>query len=191
MKYALRGVRQNDAHERLERAYQMRDPWHMDADREQFRFAETARVIEKRIGSRFEHLLEIGCGEGHQSVHLTRLTDTLTGIDVSTTAIRRARRRVPEAAFLAGDLFAQEWAHELGRFDLVTACEVLYYMSDVRGFLRAMDRLGGACFVTWFAPASRLCEGPVLSMPGAQLTRFRHGGDEWCAAWWTGAARRS
>jgi hypothetical protein len=72
----------------------------------------------------------------------------------------------------------------------VTACEVLYYMSDMPRFLGAMDELGGACLVTYFAPAARLCEAAVMAMPDARQLRFRHGETEWVAAWWRGAARR-
>ncbi|MDF2692867.1 MAG: hypothetical protein K0S65_1250 [Labilithrix sp.] len=191
MKYALRGVRQNDAHGRLDLAYRMPDPWHMNAAREQHRFAETNRVLEDRLGKRFGSLLEIGCGEGHQTEHLARLADEVTGLDVSANAVERARRRVPSAKFLAGDLLAQPWARERGRFDVVTACEVLYYMSDIPKFLQVMDDLGGACLVTYFAPAARLCEKPVMAMPSAQQTRFRFEDTEWVAAWWTGASKRS
>lgn len=190
MKYALRGVRQADAHARLDLAYKISDPWHMDAEREQFRFAETNRVIQQRLNERFGRVLEIGCGEGHQSEYLARLAEELTGIDVSPTAVARARDRVGTAKFVSGDLFAQPWVSERGRFDLVTACEVLYYMSDMPRFLRAMDELGGACLVTYFSAAARLCDAPVMAMPGAEQLRFRHGDTEWIAAWWTGAARR-
>lgn len=190
MKYALRGIRQNDAHEGLDRAYRITDPWHMNAAREQFRMAETNRVIQARLGERVGSLLEIGCGEGHQSEHLARVTGALTGLDVSARAVERARLRVPSAAFVAGDLFAQPWVEERGRFDLVTACEVLYYMSDMSRFLRAIDQLGGACLVTYFAPAGRICEAPVMAMPGAQQVRFRHEDTEWVAVAWTGASRR-
>lgn len=190
MKYALRGVRQNDAHGRLDLAYTIEDPWHMNAARERFRFAETNRVIASRVGGRFGRVLEIGCGEGHQTEHLARLAEDVTGIDVSANAIERARRRVPSARFIAGDLLAQPWARERGRFELVTACEVLYYMSDIPAFLRAMDELGGACVVTYFAPAARLCEGPVMAMPGAEQARLRFEDTEWVAAWWRGRATR-
>jgi trans-aconitate methyltransferase len=190
MKYALRGVRQNDAHSRLDLAYKISDPWHMNADREQFRFAETNRLIEANVGAHFENVLEIGCGEGHQTEFLMRLAGKMTGLDVSANAIERARRRVPAATFAAGDLYAQPWVAERGRFDLVTACEVLYYMSDIPQFLRTMDELGGTCFVTYFAPAARLCEKPILAMPGAQQTRFAFEDTEWVAAWWQGAAKR-
>jgi 2-polyprenyl-3-methyl-5-hydroxy-6-metoxy-1,4-benzoquinol methylase len=188
MKYALRGVRQNDAHGRLDLAYKVSDPWHMDSEQERFRFAETNRVIRERLGVRFATLLEVGCGEGHQSQVLAQLADQLTGIDVSPTAVERARKRVPGAQFAAGDLYAQPWAGERHRFDLVTACEVVYYMSDRRRFLDTIDRLGKVCLVTYFAPAARKVEAEVMAMPGAAQTRFRFADTEWVAAWWRSSA---
>lgn len=191
MKYALRGVGQADAHGRLELAYKVTDPWHMDAPRERFRFAETNRVLEERVKPRFHSVLEIGCGEGHQSAFLARLTDRLTGIDVSPTAVARARRRVPSASFAVGDLFVQPWAGERDRFDLVTACEVLCFMRDMPRFLRAVDALGRTCLVTYFSDAARVCDAAVRDMRGAQQVRFGHGDTEWLAVWWPGAAART
>ena len=190
MKYALRGVRQNDAHDRLDLAYKVPDPWHMASEQEQARFTATCEIIRREIGQRFNTVLEIGCGEGHQTEHLAELAGRITGIDVSPTAVERAAKRLPEAEFLAGDLFAQPWARELGHFDLVTACEVIYYMSDMPGFLRAMDHLGRACLVTYFAPAARKVEVHVMAMPGVQHTKFRYRDVEWVAAWWKGEAAR-
>jgi 2-polyprenyl-3-methyl-5-hydroxy-6-metoxy-1,4-benzoquinol methylase len=190
MKYALRGVRQNDAHGRLDLAYKVADPWHMDSEQERFRFIETNRVIRERIGERVGSILEVGCGEGHQSEVLARLCDRLTGIDVSPTAVERARRRLPAASFefAAGDLYAQPWAGERDRFDLVTACEVIYYMSDRPKFLRTIDALGKACLVTYFSPAARKVEAEVMAMPGAQKTSFKFADTEWTAVWWKGAS---
>ena len=191
MKYALRGVRQNDAHGRLDLAYSVPDPWHMDSDQERHRFAETNRIVGDKIGARFDTLLEIGCGEGHQSEVLQRLCDHLTGIDVSPKAIERARKRLPDAAFASGDLYAQPWAGERGRFELITACEVIYYMSDRRRFLETIDTLGKNCLVTYFAPAARKVEAECMAMPGAQKTSFSFGETEWIAVWWKGAAARA
>jgi 2-polyprenyl-3-methyl-5-hydroxy-6-metoxy-1,4-benzoquinol methylase len=190
MKYALRGVRQNDAHGRLDLAYSVPDPWHMDSDQERHRFTETNRVIAERIAPHVGTLLEVGCGEGHQSEVLVKMCDQLTGIDVSPKAIERARRRLPDAAFSSGDLYAQPWADERGRFDLVTACEVIYYMSDRKKFLETIDALGKACLVTYFSPAARKVEAECMAMPGAQKTSFTYGDTEWTAVWWKGAAAR-
>lgn len=191
MKYALRQVKQNDAHERLDLAYKMPDPWHMASEQEQARFVETNALIERELGDRFETLLEVGCGEGHQSEYLASLTGELVGLDVSETAIVRARKRLPDAEFFAGDIYAQPWVGERGRFDLVTACEVIYYMSDLPKFLRTIDHLGHDCLVTYFAPAERKVGAAVKAMPGVEQSSFRYKDVEWIAAWWPGAAARS
>lgn len=194
MKYALRTVRQNDAHDRLDLAYKMPDPWHMASPQEQARFAETNLVIERALGDHFATLLEVGCGEGHQTEHLLTLADHVTGIDVSATAVARAQTRLAafagECEFAAGDIYAMPWIDEVGRFELVTACEVIYYMSDMPKFLATMDRLGRANLVTYFAPAARKVEAHVRAMPGVEFGGFRHGDVEWVAAWWAGQAAR-
>src|SRR5690606_10333778 len=103
MKYALRGVGGNDNNARLDLAYRMPDPWNMESALEQARFEATNQVIETafdRVGS----LLEIGCGEGHQTEYFARLSDEQYGIDVSPQAIKRARIRLPQAHFAAADL---------------------------------------------------------------------------------------
>ena len=185
MKYALRGVRQNDAHDRLERAYLMPDPWKLDSDPERHRFAETNKHVQRAFGDKIGSLLEIGCGEGHQSEVLQKVCDKLTGIDVSATAIGRARKRLPSADFAAGDLFAQPWIGERGRFDVVVACEVLYYLSDVPRTLDAMERLAKVgCLVTYFSPAERKIGGFVSARKGVQKDAFRFGETEWTVAWW-------
>ena len=124
MKYALRGVGGNDNHARLDLAYRMPDPWNMDSPMERARFEATNGVIEQAFG-RVGSVLEIGCGEGHQTQYLARLSDEQYGLDVSPAAIERARVRLPQAHFAAVDLFQQPWGEERQRFDLVTACEVL------------------------------------------------------------------
>ncbi|MCA9678629.1 MAG: class I SAM-dependent methyltransferase [Kofleriaceae bacterium] len=187
MKYALRGVGQADAHRRLDLAYKVRDPWKMESKQEQFRFAETSRLLHRHLiapAERVGRILEIGCGEGHQTEHLVPLCDRVTGIDVSPTAVERARGRVPGVDFAAGDLFAQPWIDERDRFDVVTAFEVLYYLKDIPRTLEAMNRLGKACMVTYFAPAARVVEMHVMGMPGAARETFRYGDTEWVAVWW-------
>ncbi len=196
MKYAMRGVRQADAFDRLDMAYKVSDPWRMNTPRERFRFARTNRLVQEHLGERFASILEIGSGEGHQTEHLVELatpSGEVTGLEVSATAVDRAKERLadPRARFVAGDLFAQPWSSERGRFELVTACEVLYYMSDIPRTLRTMDELGGSCMLTYFAPASRICEAPAMAMPGAQKTSFAFDDTEWIAVWWRGASRRA
>ena len=67
--------------------------------------------------------LDLGCGEGADSIWLAERGWTVTGVDVSTTAIERAsaeaeHRELP-ITWVAADL--RTWEPD-GRFDLVSAC---------------------------------------------------------------------
>lgn len=183
MKYALRGVGGSDNHSRLDLAYNVEDPWNMDSALEQARFQATNRIIEKNFG-RVGSLLEIGCGEGHQTQYLARVSDQQYGIDVSTHAIARARLRLPTAHFAATDLFNLPWQDRGERFDLITACEVLYYLSDPAATLQRMRQLGRSGLVTFFAPASGRIGPHLESIPGLHKDWIYHGGTSWLVGWW-------
>jgi len=104
-------------------------------------------------GRRWGRVLEAGCAEGHFTQRLVCLTDHVTALDISAVALTRARRRVPSAEFLEGDLLA--WSPPPGtRYDAIVLGDVLYYL----------DRPGvaaefGALFprvASWLAPGGRL-----------------------------------
>ena len=184
MRYALRGVSQSDNHERLDLAYLVPDPWKLDSEVEHARFRATSERLERAFG-RPRTILEVGCGEGVQSAYFARQCDRLTGIDVSARAVERAKKRLPDAELIAGDLLAQPWANDVDRFDVVVACEVIYYMSDVPGFLATMSRLGRGCLVTYFAAAERKMGTFVRPLPGVEIEELRHGDASWLVATWT------
>lgn len=187
----LRGVERADAHLRLELLYRLNDPWNMASDRERYRFEETSRILRRALVSpaeRVESILEIGCGEGHQSEHLAPLCRSLSGIDISPTAVGRARQRLPGASFTAGDLLAQPWAAQRNRFDIVTAFEVLYYVKDMARVLETMSTLGRACIVSYYEPSAALVEPPLAAMPVEGRERFRFEDVEWRVAWWRNSA---
>ena len=107
MRFALRGVHYGNNYKKLDAFYMINDPWDMVSPSQQYRFAETNRLILEKFG-RVGSLLEIGCGEGHQSLQLGQVCDRLTGLDVSARAVKRARRKCPPGEFLVGDIFSQE-----------------------------------------------------------------------------------
>ncbi len=183
MKYAMRGVGGADNHARLDLAYSVADPWHMDSPTEQARFAGTNRLIERDIG-RVGSLLEIGCGEGHQTEHLAKLSDRIYGIDVSAKAIERATARLPHAQFAATDIYGQPWGDARGRFALVTACEVLYYVKDIPATIERMSQLGQVCLVTIFAPALQRVGPHLERLPGLHKDWIGHGSTVWLTCWW-------
>lgn len=183
MKYALRGVGSSDNHARLDLAYSLEDPWNMDSPLESARFEKTNAVIEAAFG-RVGSVLELGCGEGHQTAWLAKLSDAQYGVDVSQQAIERARARLPAARFAATDIFGQPWGDGPRRFDLVTACEVLYYLGDPGATIARMRALAPRGLVTIFAPACGRV-GPYLeAIPNLHKDWIFEGGTAWLVGWW-------
>jgi predicted TPR repeat methyltransferase len=129
-------------------------------------------------------ILEIGCGEGHQSEHLRRLCDRLTGIDIVPAAIERARRRALDVEWILGRLEDQPWVEAGRKFDVVTACEVLYAFADIPATLRLMSRLADACLVTYFGGAAHAVEWPLRAIRVAGRESFVFEGVTWTAVWW-------
>ncbi|WP_310964333.1 class I SAM-dependent methyltransferase [Nocardioides terrisoli] len=70
--------------------------------------------------------LDLGCGEGADSLWLAARGWQVTGVDVSATAIARARgaaagqELIGAVEWVVADL--ADWVPEQGRFDLVSAC---------------------------------------------------------------------
>ena len=186
MKHAMRGVGGADNYEKLDLAYSLSDPWDLDSPKERARFEATNRLINRQFG-RVGSLLELGCGEGHQSEHLSKLTDTLYGLDVSEKAIERARQRVPGGNFAVADLATQPWGDSPRRFDLITACEMLYYVRDVEATIGLMSRLSSACLVTIFSPAARRLGDHLDRIPGATRDWFHCADTVWLAVSWRNA----
>ena len=180
---ALRNLTAADNHRQLDRLYAIADPWQMTSPREQYRFARTNAIIADRIGH-VGSLLEIGCGEGHQSEHLMALADKLYGIDVSARAIARARARVPGAHFDVGSVTSIPSMPPTGRFDLVVACEVLYYMGDIEGAVTAMSQAGDRCLATFFGPSAGLVAKHVEHLPAIERGWFFHEPFHWLWVYW-------
>lgn len=183
MRRALRHVDGHDNYSGLEKIYRLRDPWNLDSPPEHRRFEITNDLIARHFG-RVGSILEVGCGEGLQSAYLSRLCTRLEGTDVSSIAISRARQRLPEVNFHVGELSALNWDGARPQFDLVVACEVLYYMSDIRRAINQMNDLGKACFISFFAPEAHKVSPIVDDIPGATRYWASHEGRTWLFAWW-------
>jgi SAM-dependent methyltransferase len=182
--YTMRHLRQSDNYKDLNRLYAVPDPWAMVTGREQSRFQQTNAVLESLVGP-VESILEIGSGEGHQSEHLSRLCQRLDGVDVSARAVARACERVPHCRFGVGDIANLPWTNAAEkRYDLVVACEMLYYVADVPKTIARMSDLGRACLVTFFCPAARILARHVEAIPGAQRGWMYHDPYAWLWAFW-------
>jgi hypothetical protein len=101
---------------------------------------------------------------------------------VSGRAVERARKRCPGSEFLVGDIFSQEVSAR-APFDLVVACEVLYYMTDVPAALRRIRKLGRHNLVTYFAGEMETLDALVLTLPGVASEILEFESSRWRAAW--------
>jgi SAM-dependent methyltransferase len=181
----LKRVQYSSDYRKLDIVYTMPDPWQMTSSAEQCRFAKTNEQILEKFG-RVHSILEIGCGEGHQSLYLQQVCDRLTGLDVSSRAIRRARSKCPQADFIVGDMFSEE-VNALAPFDIVVSCEVLYYMNDPPSALQRIRTIGRSCFLTYFdAERETLDRHVVRYLPGADGEIIECGQFRWHAWWWSG-----
>jgi cyclopropane fatty-acyl-phospholipid synthase-like methyltransferase len=160
----------------------------MQSPDEQFRFKETNRLIESQMGE-VGALLEIGCGEGHQSLELLKVCKELYGIDVSARAVRRAKQRCPRGTFDTGDLYTCGLVHAASRFDLVVACEVLYYMANIPAAIDRLSQRGRWCLVTYHDLQSSRLDPYFAAMAGVQSAHFQHGRTAWQVRWWENKAR--
>jgi SAM-dependent methyltransferase len=98
------------------------------------RFAEWQRAIQgserlERLDDLLRRLplqpyvLELGSGAGVRSTRILAERGRLTGVDLSSEQVKRARERIPEARFVHGDVMSVEFAPET--FDAVVSFYVL------------------------------------------------------------------
>ena len=94
-------------------------------------------------------VLDLGCGEGRDSVFFAELGAVVTGVDLSTDGLAKARRlarqRGMRVRFIEGGMTE---APPAGRFDLIFSCGTIHYVprSERRPLFRrlaAMTRPGG------------------------------------------------
>jgi SAM-dependent methyltransferase len=182
-RYAIRDTHYKNNFKKLNLIYLLPDPWKVKTSPgETYRFNETNRIIRERFGN-VDSILEIGCGEGYQSLHLSKVCNRLIGLDVSTRAVERARRRVSDSEFIVGDIFSKE-VNSRAPFDLIVACEVLYYMSDVSTVLQRMRVLGHKNLVTYYERAMDTLDPQILSLPGVKSEILKYEGVRWRVVWW-------
>lgn len=120
-------------------------------------------------------VVDIGCGTGAFLRGLPATT-TRTGLDHNQAAVEQLRRTCPAIDARTQD--ASEHADEVGgRYDAVTAFQVLEHVEDPRALLRAAKRLcatSGRIYVS-VPHADRSGKGPfeVLDHPPHHLSRWR------------------
>lgn len=165
------------------------DPWDLadPANKYQQRKYRTLFSLLPK-GRRFETVLDGGCGIGCFTRTLADGAGHVVGIDLSASAIERARRAHADLAnveFLATDMFNLPPAMD-GQFDLIVLADILYYCPPgerPEAIARRMMKLlrpGGCCAIVnhhclWDQPtrASKRIYAAFQTCPGAELV-LRH-----------------
>ncbi len=83
-------------------------------------------------------LIDVGCGSGWLSPHLKPF-GRVTATDLSEAVLGRARERIPNVEFVAGDFMTLDFGRE--RFDVVVSLEVLSHVADQQAFVAKLASL--------------------------------------------------
>jgi SAM-dependent methyltransferase len=120
----------------FERLYAtQKEPWTYSARAAEVLRHEHVEETVRGLRPRYDHILDIGCSVGQLTGRLAGLAPRVQGMDVSPTAIKRARERCEEAAerasgakttfrFCIGSSVDAPFGEE--RFDLVLMCDGLH-----------------------------------------------------------------
>ena len=89
---------------------------------------------------RFSSVLDVGCGPGLflEEVRSRYSSARLAGVDISATAIRQARKRLPDAELCAMDIVSEV---PDGCYDLITMIDVAEHIDDDLTALRNLERV--------------------------------------------------
>jgi SAM-dependent methyltransferase len=127
------------------------------------------RMLRKRLSREilsaynFPRVLEIGCGKGAFTQWLKRENNRVVAVDISPTAVRRARETFPDVDFRVMD--ATQIAALDEKFDLVVVMAALAYIKGWRRLLAALSARTQYLYIAEYIPPKPI--GCVKS--GAQL----------------------
>lgn len=135
------------------------DPWRFrTSDYETAKFRATVAALPR---SRYDHALEIGCGNGELARRVSPLCGNYTGLDAVERPLAAARLAVPGGRFVKGYL---PCPLPSGDYDLILMSEILYFLraDDIRWLAASIDLHWPAAdlvVVTWRGPSGNALEG--------------------------------
>lgn len=103
------------------------DPWEQTT-RETCR-SEKAIALNLIKKYRFSNIVELDCGLGHFSKQISDLGVTLTAVDISETAVQKAKKLYPQCTFVVADIleFDKYYTHDT---DCIIMSEITWYVLD-------------------------------------------------------------
>ena len=108
------------------------DPWNLENSKfEQAKYERQLAILNDR---RYSRVLEIGCGAGDFTGALARIADQVVAVDISPTAIARARTKsVENIDFRVANIMDHD-LRAAGLWDLVVMSETIYYLGWLYSF---------------------------------------------------------
>ena len=112
----------------FEEMYQdYKDPWHQ-TEREKYASDKAiATNLIRRLG--VKRVTELGCGLGNFSKRIADIGVEVLGVDISETAIKKAKEKFPKCSFRVGDILDYEIYREF-KPDLIVMAEITWYVLD-------------------------------------------------------------
>jgi len=97
-------------------------------------------------------VLDIGCGEGLFYSYLEDQCQSITGVDVSYLAIRRARINYPVGGFKVANLMQFSPPEKNKRYDTVLLMDVIYYLNpkDFDSAVNKLNSLGNYIYIVYY-----------------------------------------
>ena len=114
--------KKNPTKQEFENFYEKSNPWNADGI---FSDLVRQRILRKVFANKaFDRGIDIACGEGYVTSRLNFVKDKF-GVDISETAVNRARKKYKNVCFVSGDAFKNKVID--GEFDFISCFEALYY----------------------------------------------------------------
>ena len=122
------------AHAFFEDLWKRGDPWEFETS--EFEHRRCARLLEIVAGRRYAKALEIGCGAGILTRLLAPIADRVVALDVSTTAIERAKATQSQPGsleFRVANIMEYDVRAE-GPWDLVVFSDTICFLGWLYSF---------------------------------------------------------
>ncbi|HVF68950.1 MAG TPA: SAM-dependent methyltransferase [Xanthomonadales bacterium] len=127
---------QEEVYKDLQKINERDDPWETQHPYNQKTFEDLINLIKLVPHA---SILEIGCGQGSFTQKLLEISDDVTAIDVSESAIEQAKEKVKGVQFHVSSL---ENFYPKRHYDVIICAEVLYYIKDSKVAIEKLQELG-------------------------------------------------
>jgi len=152
---------------RFEQMYQNEDKENYDSW-----FQENLSYMGKRISLlildryNFNYVLDVGCGKGAFTNLLKKKNHRVVGVDISETAIKKARAKYEDVEFMR--LTAEEALNLTEAWGLIVAMEVLSYLRRWKKFLAEAAKRTSYLYLSLYIPRKPI--GFVKNLSGLRNT---------------------